>query len=50
MITVGRSVKQAEVKVERVDFVNNLLINFVLFSPPTFPNVPKGDEMGARSN
>ncbi len=33
MITVGRSVKQAEVKAERVDFVNNLLINFVLFSP-----------------
>ena len=33
MITVGRSVKQAEVKAERVDFVNNLLIKFVLFSP-----------------
>ena len=33
VITVGRSVKQAEVKAERVDFVNNLLINFVLFSP-----------------
>ena len=25
--------KQTEVKVERVDFVNNLLINFVQFSP-----------------
>jgi len=49
-LAVGHSVKQAEVKAERVDFVNNLLINFVLFSPPTFPNVPKGDEMGARSN
>ena len=33
MITVGRGVKQTEVKAERVDFVNNLLINFVLFSP-----------------
>ena len=32
-LAVGRSVKQAEVKAERVDFVNNLLINFVLFSP-----------------
>ncbi len=48
MITVGRGVKQAEVRL--VDFVNNLLINFVLFSLPTFPNVPKGDEMGAHSN
>ena len=32
-LAVCRSVKQAEVKAERVDFVNNLLINFVLFSP-----------------
>ena len=33
VITVSRSVKQAEVKAERVDFVNNLLINFTMFSP-----------------